>query len=57
MLGHWVMTRSWRSKYAKSGQSRVTSSAIFEEVEKLINDVSKRRKQRGYWITDEMQSN
>ena len=52
MFGYWVIKRLWSSKYAKSGQSRITSSTVIEEIEKMVNDISKRRRQRGYQIIE-----
>jgi hypothetical protein len=52
LFGVWIIKRTWRSRYAKYGQTLTISTRNKDEVESWINHIHKLRIQRGYALAD-----
>ena len=48
LWGEWLLVRRWGRRGQRSGQSKATPCDSYEQGLRLLEDVSKRRTQRGY---------
>jgi hypothetical protein len=53
LLGEWVLLRQWRGRRTGKGGQRETLCADFEDGQRLMQTVLKRRRYRGYELDDQ----
>jgi predicted DNA-binding WGR domain protein len=52
LFGFWIITRIWRGKYAKNGQTLTISTQSKQDVENWINKIHMQRLKRGYQLIE-----
>lgn len=52
LFGAWLVRRTWGSVHSHRGHSITLCADNYEHALKLLRDVEKRRKTRGYTLTD-----
>ena len=52
LFGAWILKRTWGSIHSHRGHSMTLCADNYEQALKLLRDVEKRRKTRGYTQTD-----
>jgi hypothetical protein len=50
MLGWWVITKAWGSRFSKTGGSSNHAFSKYDEAKNYIDEVIKRRALRGYTL-------
>jgi hypothetical protein len=48
LFGVWIITRTWRGRYSKCGNSKIISVSNQEQTQLWINRIHKERSKRGY---------
>ena len=52
LFGTWILKRTWGSIHTHRGQNMTLYADNYDHALKLLRDVEKRRKARGYILTD-----
>lgn len=52
LFGTWVLKRSWGGLRSRQGSSTTLPAENYHHATKLLADVEKRRKQRGYQVSE-----
>ncbi len=52
LFGAWILKRTWGSIQTHRGHSKTLCADDYEHARKLLREVEKRRKTRGYTQTD-----
>ncbi len=52
MFGAWILKRTWGSIHTHRGHGKTLYADDYNHARKLLRDVEKRRKTRGYILTD-----